>query len=143
DRARGRDVDIVGDQWTLLRRSDTREGRQQDRQQSEAFHEGKRSRDRNHLSKQILIQRELIHRRQSVYQKIPSFGLSMEIWQNIFTVGHRSAGVFGMESQNLKKEAGDQGGLRLVSDSKGVIEAPEVEKQFVNFMFFRVNPEWR
>lgn len=48
-----------------------------------------------------------------------------------------------MESQNQKKDAGDQSGLRLVGDSKGVIEAPEVEKQFVNFMFFRVNPEWR
>ena len=48
-----------------------------------------------------------------------------------------------MESQNLKKDGIDQGGLRLVSDSKGVVETREVEKQFVNFMFFRVNPEWR
>lgn len=48
-----------------------------------------------------------------------------------------------MESQNLKKDAGDQGGLRLVSDSKGQVESPPVEKQFVNFMFFRVSPDWR
>jgi len=48
-----------------------------------------------------------------------------------------------MESQNLKKESGEQGGLRLVGDLKGAFETPVVEKQFVNFMFFRVSPEWR
>ena len=48
-----------------------------------------------------------------------------------------------MEPQNLQKEASEQGGLRLVSDSKGLVELPSVEKQFVNFMFFRMNPEWR
>jgi chlorite dismutase len=48
-----------------------------------------------------------------------------------------------MESQNLKKDGNDQGGLRLVSDAKEFVNAPELEKQFVNFMFFRVNPEWR
>jgi chlorite dismutase len=48
-----------------------------------------------------------------------------------------------MESQNLKKDAADQGGLRLVGDSKGHTEAPALERQFVNFMFFRVNPDWR
>lgn len=48
-----------------------------------------------------------------------------------------------MESQNLKKEASDQAGLRLVSDSKPSEELTPVEKQFVNFMFFRVNPDWR
>ena len=48
-----------------------------------------------------------------------------------------------MELQNLKKEGGDQSGLRLVSDAKGFVESPAPEKQFVNFMFFRVNPEWR
>src|SRR5690349_11679322 len=48
-----------------------------------------------------------------------------------------------MESQNLKKDAGEQGGLRLVSDSKGSSTTPALEKQFVNFMFFRINPEWR
>jgi chlorite dismutase len=48
-----------------------------------------------------------------------------------------------MESQNLKKDAADQGGLRLVGDSRGQTEAPAPERQFVNFMFFRVNPDWR
>jgi len=48
-----------------------------------------------------------------------------------------------MESQNLRKDAGDQSGLRLVAESKSPVELPAVEKQFVNFMFFRVNPEWR
>jgi len=48
-----------------------------------------------------------------------------------------------MDPQNLQKETGEQGGLRLVSDLKGLVEAPAIEKQFVNFMFFRMNPEWR
>lgn len=48
-----------------------------------------------------------------------------------------------MESQNLQKETSDQGGLRLVSEAKGLFELPPLEKQFVNFMFFRMNPEWR
>ena len=48
-----------------------------------------------------------------------------------------------MESQNLKKDGNDQGGLRLVSDINEFVDAPALEKQFVNFMFFRVNPEWR
>ena len=54
-----------------------------------------------------------------------------------------ACGVLRMESQNLKKETSDQGGLRLVSDSKGLVDSPAIEKQFVNFMFFRMNPEWR
>ena len=48
-----------------------------------------------------------------------------------------------MEPQNLQKEAGEQCGLRLVSESKSLVELPAVEKQFVNFMFFRMSPEWR
>ena len=48
-----------------------------------------------------------------------------------------------MESQNLKKDAPDQAGLRLVGESKSLVEIPALEKQFVNFMFFRVSPEWR
>ena len=48
-----------------------------------------------------------------------------------------------MDPQNVQKETSEQGGLRLVSDSKGLIELPAIEKQFVNFMFFRMNPEWR
>lgn len=48
-----------------------------------------------------------------------------------------------MESQNIKKETGEQGGLRLVSDSKALLQTPALEKQFVNFMFFRISPDWR
>lgn len=48
-----------------------------------------------------------------------------------------------MEPQNLQKETGEQGGLRLVGDARGTVELPLVEKQFVNFMFFRMNPDWR
>ncbi len=48
-----------------------------------------------------------------------------------------------MEPQNLHNDTGEQGGLRLVGDFKGPVDHPAIEKQFVNFMFFRVNPEWR
>ena len=48
-----------------------------------------------------------------------------------------------MELVNLQKETCEQSGLRLVADPKDIKERPDVEKQFVNFMFFRVNPEWR
>ncbi len=37
----------------------------------------------------------------------------------------------------------DSGGLRLVSDNKEPQRFPVIEKQFVNFMFLRVNPDWR
>ena len=48
-----------------------------------------------------------------------------------------------MEPQNLHKETTEQGGLRLVSDAGALVEPPPIEKQFVNFMFFRMNPDWR
>jgi chlorite dismutase len=48
-----------------------------------------------------------------------------------------------MELVNLEKEAAEPGTLRLVSDKKGPKHFPVIEKQFVNFMFLRVNPEWR
>jgi len=47
-----------------------------------------------------------------------------------------------MELVNFQKE-GEQSGLRLVADPLVPIELPEIDKQFVNFMFFRINPEWR
>jgi chlorite dismutase len=47
-----------------------------------------------------------------------------------------------MDVRNIQKESGDQSGLRLVGDS-APIAVREVEKQFVNFMFVRINPEWR
>ena len=46
-----------------------------------------------------------------------------------------------MELQN--KETSENGGLRLVADNKEPQKFPIVEKQFVNFMFFRVNHDWR
>lgn len=42
-----------------------------------------------------------------------------------------------------EKEIHDTSGLRLVSDNKEPQPLPAVDKQFVNFMFLRVNPEWR
>ena len=47
-----------------------------------------------------------------------------------------------MEVVNFQKELGDSG-LRLVPEPRDVISLPAIEKQFVNCMFFRVNPEWR
>lgn len=47
-----------------------------------------------------------------------------------------------MELVNTPKEGNDPGGLRLVEEQRE-LRFPEIEKQFVNFMFFRVNPEWR
>jgi chlorite dismutase len=47
-----------------------------------------------------------------------------------------------MEIINSKKDPSDLGGLRLVPESLA-FETPKLDKQFVNFMFFRVNPEWR
>jgi chlorite dismutase len=48
-----------------------------------------------------------------------------------------------MEMLNAHKDALEQGGLRLVPGSKEPGLSPEIQKQFVNFMFFRVNPDWR
>ncbi|HEX8289141.1 MAG TPA: chlorite dismutase family protein [Pyrinomonadaceae bacterium] len=43
----------------------------------------------------------------------------------------------------LNKETSETSGLRLVADNKEPQKFPVIEKQFVNFMFFRMNPEWR
>lgn len=56
--------------------------------------------------------------------------------------GRDSEHVMTIEPQTLKKEAGESP-LRLVTDRKDAIEAAAVEKQFVNFLFLRVGPEWR
>jgi chlorite dismutase len=48
-----------------------------------------------------------------------------------------------MELLNFEKESQDISGLRLVSDNKNPQVHPVLEKQFVNFMFLRVNPDWR
>ena len=48
-----------------------------------------------------------------------------------------------MEIVNFEKESSEQGKLRLVAENKEPQDFPVVEKQFVNFIFFRVNSEWR
>jgi len=48
-----------------------------------------------------------------------------------------------MQLINSDKQAAEPGALRLVSDNKNPQSTPVIEKQFVNFMFLRVNPEWR
>ena len=47
-----------------------------------------------------------------------------------------------MEVVNFQKEQ-NESSLRLVPEPGEITEFPAIEKQFVNFMFFRVNPEWR
>ena len=48
-----------------------------------------------------------------------------------------------MELVETEKNQAEQKTLRLVSDSSRSQAAPIIEKQFVNFIFLRVNPEWR
>ncbi len=48
-----------------------------------------------------------------------------------------------MELLNRPKDPNDAGNLRLVPENKVPHSPPNVQKQFVNFMFFRVNPSWR
>ncbi len=48
-----------------------------------------------------------------------------------------------MNSPELEKEKSENGGLRLVSDNKNPQTLSRVEKQFINFMFLRVSPDWR
>jgi chlorite dismutase len=48
-----------------------------------------------------------------------------------------------MELLNFEKESQEGGNLRLVSESSELHPFQAVDKQFVNFIFFRVNPEWR
>lgn len=43
----------------------------------------------------------------------------------------------------IDNEETENGKLRLVADNELPEDAPAIQKQFVNFMFFRVNPEWR
>ena len=48
-----------------------------------------------------------------------------------------------MELLNFGKENSEAGNLRLVADNKDPRQFPKIDKQFINFIFFRVNPEWR
>jgi len=47
-----------------------------------------------------------------------------------------------MTVSNFQKDQ-SEGGLRLVQDPQVPHERPAIEKQFVNFLFLRVSPEWR
>jgi chlorite dismutase len=48
-----------------------------------------------------------------------------------------------MDLKNSQRDVTEQSGLRLVTESADSNTIHAVEKQFVNYMFFRVNPEWR
>jgi chlorite dismutase len=48
-----------------------------------------------------------------------------------------------MDLKNSQKDVTEQSGLRLVTEPAETPTKHAVEKQFVNYMFFRVNPEWR
>ena len=48
-----------------------------------------------------------------------------------------------MQLIDLEKEKSETSGLRLVSDNREPQRFPIIEKQFVNFMFLRINPDWR
>ena len=48
-----------------------------------------------------------------------------------------------MEIVNFEKESSEPGNLRLVAENKEPQRFPVIERQFINFIFFRVNPEWR
>ena len=48
-----------------------------------------------------------------------------------------------MPLTDLEKETAETKGLRLVSDNREPHFFPVIERQFVNFMFLRVNADWR
>jgi chlorite dismutase len=48
-----------------------------------------------------------------------------------------------MELVETEKNQTEPTALRLVTDSRPAQEIPQLEKQFVNFIFLRVNPDWR
>ncbi len=43
----------------------------------------------------------------------------------------------------MERAVPETNGLRLVSDNKILQQFPKIEKQFINFMFLRVNSDWR
>jgi len=48
-----------------------------------------------------------------------------------------------MDTLNPQKDAKEPGALRLVAEATDPKRVPAIDKQFVSFMFFRVNPEYR
>lgn len=48
-----------------------------------------------------------------------------------------------MELLNFEKESSEGKNLRLISERRDPQQFPVIEKQFINYIFFRVNPDWR
>lgn len=48
-----------------------------------------------------------------------------------------------MERPTPPKEITEQSGLRLVPESKDPQRFPQIDRQFVSYIFLRVSPEWR
>jgi len=48
-----------------------------------------------------------------------------------------------MDILNSQKDVKEPAGLRLVAEAADPKKVPVIDKQFVSFMFFRVNPEYR
>ncbi len=48
-----------------------------------------------------------------------------------------------MEILNFSKENPDTANLRLVAENKEVLQFQKIENQFINYIFFRINPDWR
>lgn len=61
-------------------------------------------------------------------------------YENIFSFNRR---LKKMELTDFVKKESEPNVLRLVADNKQPQVFPVIEKQFVNFIFFRVNPDWR
>ena len=77
---------------------------------------------------------------------------SKRLWTSVVKVGKILTKLFILFSQpesktmvsfDFEKKENEPSSLRLVSDNKEPQLFPNIEKQFVNFIFFRVNPEWR
>ena len=63
-------------------------------------------------------------------------------WQNMRVLPTGTSAI-QMDLRNSPKEGSDQNSLRLVPGQKDPQAFPSIRQQFVNFMFFRVNPDWR
>src|SRR5438309_5580133 len=48
-----------------------------------------------------------------------------------------------MDRPTSQKEINEQSGLRLVPESRDGHTFKQIDRQFVSYMFLRVNPEWR
>ncbi len=74
---------------------------------------------------------------------------NLVLWTRKIKIGTITFGFFRqtkifMELVDLETNSPEgAGGLRLVSDNKELRQFPIIQKQFVNFIFFRVNPDWR